>query len=134
MLRYLHKYGATLTIDLVIETEADVPINILTDPWQTLQIKAAELATQARGREAATHRKCLGGQAEIDTAILYAAYRKHPPRTRPMLSYLATGAAWTAGQLHAAGLHPTPNCPLCGQEEEDITHGLWHCPKVQELG
>ena len=72
LLRYLHKYGATLTIDLTIQKEAEMPIHLLTDPWQTLQVKAAELATQARGQMTA-QRRCMGGQADIDTAILYAA-------------------------------------------------------------
>ena len=120
LLRFLHKYGATLTIDLVIEQDHEMPIHLLTDPWQTLKLKAADLAVQARGRELAQQRRCMGGLSEVDTMILHSAWRRHPLDTRPILDYIATGAAWTAGSLHEAGLAHTPQCPLCGAHETDI--------------
>ena len=85
-----------------------------------------------RARYSNTHKQRTHTRdtAAIDHPTLHKAIKKLSPSDRSILCYIASGAAWTQGNIHHLDNRVASTCKLCGQAEPDITHGIWQCPVV----
>merc|ERR1711884_592957 len=85
-----------------------------------------------RYRQCQTTRAHTQKEALLDHQALQRGLRQQSSSDRAIVRYVASGAAWTQGQISSIAPDQKPLCRLCGQPEQDIEHGLWHCVPVQE--
>ena len=128
----LHQVGATLNSELVLQQVNEVDLPLTTTPWQHIQPLIAAIGQRTRYHRAHTQREHTQSTPAIDHQTLHRAMTKQTHTNRSIVRYIASGAAWV--QQHLSGLEQnvTSKCKLCGQVEESILHGLWHCPCVRE--
>ena len=77
-------------------------------------------------------RTYLGNIKAIDVEDMRKAVSNQEQHDKAIIENIIAGAAWTAGQMTQSGLIEKAICPLCGQIENDIRHGLWHCQAVKD--
>ena len=106
-------------------------VSIKDTPWQQLQPQVQQFAQRTRFQQASAEREYLGGQQEVDDEVLAKTLARRSPQGLQILQYLMTGASWVAENLYRLDRAKSSKCLLCGQEETDLSHGLWQCQPVR---
>jgi hypothetical protein len=104
------------------------------DPSTLLEMISWDVHLQL-WRKAARGRLAQGMEDGIDLTILQreiARAQKVDNKKAKVLQCIAAGGIWTNKRLYDAGLSSTPDCPYCG-EVEDEYHFFWACPTLVDL-
>ena len=130
LLEALHQAGATISSDFVVQQAGETDLPLLSTPWQYIKPLISALAQRARYNHMHTTRAHTKHTPALDHQALHRAIQQQTSPDQAIIRYIGSGAAWVQSHLHHITTTTPARCKFCGQTEDSIAHGLWHCPKV----
>lgn len=112
-----------------IHQPGEVPLNLLTAPFNHFKIDFIEMAQRARSIAHINTRDEHTGLKEVDHVATLRFNHKHTREHQNLLKIVQTGGLWTAEKkLFHLGKTNSKRCPHCQTcDNQTVDHLLWRC-------